>query len=268
MLSLNMVPKMPISISVMILFIAQLYEAKYAPTSITSILSAISYFHKVNGEDDPTKAVAVTKLMTGARNLKSSSDLRLPITPAVLKKLIDASYHVFISPYMGTIIRAMMVLAFKAYLRIGEMVPRMKGEYHKCLQVGDITIVEGNIVVHFKQFKHSSKQGAQTLQVKYDLVENTNISVKQYIEQFRKMRGNVQGAFFAFPDGSPLLRREFDEALKQLLTFCGLNSQQFKGHSFRIGAATAAAARGESDAQIRAAGRWVSDAFKSYIRLS
>ena len=263
-----MVPKMPISISVMILFIAQLYEAKYAPTSITSILSAISYFHKVNGEDDPTKAVAVTKLMTGARNLKSSSDLRLPITPAVLKKLIDASYHVFISPYMGTIIRAMMVLAFKAYLRIGEMVPCMKGEYHKCLQLGDITIVEGNIVVHFKQFKHSSKQGAQTLQVKHDLVENTNISVKQYIEQFRKMRGNVQGAFFAFPDGSPLLRREFDEALKQLLTFCGLNSQQFKGHSFRIGAATAAAARGESDAQIRAAGRWVSDAFKSYIRLS
>ena len=95
MLSLNMVPKMPISISVMILFIAQLYEAKYAPTSITSILSAISYFHKVNGEDDPTKAVAVTKLMNGARNLKSSSDLRLPITPAVLKKLIDITclYH-------------------------------------------------------------------------------------------------------------------------------------------------------------------------------
>ncbi len=39
-----------------------------------------------------------------------------------------------------------------------------------------------------------------------------------------------------------------------------------KGHSFRIGAATFAAERGFSDAQIRSMGRWQSDAFRKYIR--
>ena len=61
---------------------------------------------------------------------------------------------------------------------------------------------------------------------------------------------------------------EFDFLLKHLLEFCGLSSQVFKGHSFRIGAATSAALRGESDAQIRAAGRWSSDAFRKYIRVA
>ena len=67
------------------------------------------------------------------------------------------------------------------------------------------------------------------------------------------------------------LRFEFDASLKQLLHFCGYDTSgydtsAFKGHSFHIGAATAAALRGDSDVQIRAAGRWTSDAFKKYIR--
>ena len=65
-----------------------------------------------------------------------------------------------------------------------------------------------------------------------------------------------------------MVRHEFDAALRSLLIFSGLKTSHFKGHSFRIGSATAAAMRGESDAQIRAAGRWSSDAIKRYIRLA
>ena len=56
--------------------------------------------------------------------------------------------------------------------------------------------------------------------------------------------------------------------LKHLLELCGLSIKVFKGHSFRIGEATSAALRGESDAQIRSAGRWASDAFRKCIRIS
>ena len=48
---------------------------------------------------------------------------------------------------------------------------------------------------------------------------------------------------------------------------CGMNIQRYKGHSFRIGAASEAAHRGFSDAQIRLMGRWKSDALKKYTHL-
>ena len=47
-----------------------------------------------------------------------------------------------------------------------------------------------------------------------------------------------------------------------------LQTSVFKGHSFRIGAASAAALHGQLDGQIRVAGKWASDAHRKYIRLS
>lgn len=63
------------------------------------------------------------------------------------------------------------------------------------------------------------------------------------------------------------MRYEFDASLKQILCCCGYQSSSVKGHSFRNGAGAAAALRGKSDAQIRVACRWTSDAFRRYIRM-
>ena len=49
---------------------------------------------------------------------------------------------------------------------------------------------------------------------------------------------------------------------------CNLDPNRYKGHSFRIGAATYAAEQVVSDDKIRHLGRWKSDAFKKYIRIT
>ena len=269
MFSLGATPRLPISVSITLLFVAHLHCNNFASASIVSIISAISYFHKINGVMDPTKALIVVKAITGTRNLATIGDIRLPITSSILSKLVNATWHVFqASAYKALIMRTMMVLAFKAYLRVGEMVPRNKSIRIGCLQINDILITEDCMIIHFKHFKHSGKHGAQTLNVRTGCIEGTNLDAIAMMKQFLIARGRTHGILFAFPDGTPMLRREFDTSLKTLLRFSGFSTDQFKGHSFRIGAATAAALRGDSDAQIRAAGRWSSDAFKSYIRLS
>ena len=59
----------------------------------------------------------------------------------------------------------------------------------------------------------------------------------------------------------PVHRQYFCGLLTTAIKRCGLNPARYKGHSFRIGAASHATERGMSDAQIRVLGRWKSNAF-------
>ena len=56
-------------------------------------------------------------------------------------------------------------------------------------------------------------------------------------------------------------------AVKEALDAAGVESGQYSGHSFRIGAATTAAARGLEDSTVRTLGRWKSLAYLEYIRI-
>ena len=266
--SLALVPVLPVPIYIMMLFIAHLHNAGLAPASIISYVSAISYFHRISGHQDPAKSFIVSRLLIGAQKLRTVPDVRLPITLPILTKLVAAVPTVITSRYKQVMLRAMMVLAFKAYLRVGERVPGSARTGQNCLQRQDISLNGDLISVSFRHFKHSAKHGPQSLQIAGGLIPASPISPASCIRDFLDVRGAVQGPLFAYLDGSPMLRREFDLFLKNLIEFCGLSSKVFKGHSFRIGAATSAALRGKSDAQIRAAGRWSSDAFRKYIRVA
>ena len=54
--------------------------------------------------------------------------------------------------------------------------------------------------------------------------------------------------------------------VKQALTATGLDVKGYSGHSFRIGAATTAAAKGVEDSVIKMLGRWESLAYQNYLR--
>lgn len=75
-----------------------------------------------------------------------------------------------------------------------------------------------------------------------------------------------EGPFFKFRDNKPLTKAAFTQRICEALQTIGLPYQDFAGHSFRIGAATAAARAGIEDSTIRMMGRWSSSAFLTYIR--
>ena len=87
------------------------------------------------------------------------------------------------------------------------------------------------------------------------------------LSAYLALRGVSPGPLFIFPGGAPVTKSFFATQWKKSLTWAGLSPSCYKGHRFRIGAATAAAMQGVSDEEIHRMGRWQSYAFKKYIRI-
>ena len=72
---------------------------------------------------------------------------------------------------------------------------------------------------------------------------------------YLSVRGSQPGPLFLFEDGWFLTRGHFIDAVWTALNSAGVDQQKYCGHSFRIGAATIAAARGIEDSVIKTLGR-------------
>ena len=86
--------------------------------------------------------------------------------------------------------------------------------------------------------------------------------------KYLNIRGHQPGPLFISSGGQAVSREMFVDFLSKALVHCNLNPSRYKGHSFRIGAASHAAEQGFTDAQIRIMGRWKSTAFLKCIRVA
>ena len=72
-------PDHPVNREIMAALITYLFSCHYAPATIISNVSAISYIHKMKGWVDPCEYFLNKKLLLGAQNWKGTIDMRLPI---------------------------------------------------------------------------------------------------------------------------------------------------------------------------------------------
>ena len=79
-------------------------------------------------------------------------------------------------------------------------------------------------------------------------------------------QSNTPAPLFNFKNGAPLTRKKLVNELRKALAATGINAENYTGYSFRIGAASTAAACGMPESLIKTLGRWESAAYMLYIR--
>ena len=252
----------------MALFIAYLFKRNYASSKTSTYISAIGYIHKLQGFEDPSKVFFISQLMKSFSKVGSRLDSRLPISLEMLYKINDAAKQIVFPQFKMLRFVAMCNLAFHAFLRIGEITFSGKSALPPLSfdQVKLMTDSQGHVLslrLHFHDYKHNYNQRPFAL----DIPRKSQYCPVQFLLDYLAVRGAQPGPLFINFDGSAVPRSVFQESLNLVFSFCGFDSNFYKGHSFRIGAATLAAKQGFSDAQIRLMGRWKSDAFKRYIRV-
>ena len=202
------------------------------------------------------------------RSVPNQSRSRLPITPPIMTKLRE-EWERLPSRANGSMLWAAACMCFFGFLRSGEVVtPTDSGfdpEVH--LAYGDVRINDLNdpsfLEIHLK----ASKTDPFRLGVSVYIGKTASgmcpvAAILAYSVQW----GNTPGPFFRFDDGRNLTRARFVEAVRKALLAAGINADRYSGHSFRIGAATTAAAKGVPDSLIKTLGRWQSEAYTLYIR--
>jgi hypothetical protein len=258
------VSPLPASSASILTYVAHLYQLGYASSSIHSNISIISYYHKLYQLDDPTASFLVKKVLAGVSKSIPSRDLRAPITPSLLLSLVNSCPFISKSQYNSDLMSAMYLLAFHAFLRIGEItVNQSKSSNPNLIQLHQISLSNDQAVLTFSAFKHHHGPPV-TLVIQS---HHSSACPVSHLCRYITVRGPSAGPLFQFPNGTPVSRNFFLKQLSASLAWSNCSSQFIKSHSFRIGAATAAAASGHSEESIQRMGRWKSTAFKKYIRI-
>ena len=155
-------------------------------------------------------------------------------------------------------------------MRIGEITWSPGDGIHTTAHIHQLTMLVDNsqavaaLKFTFVNFKHHCNQRPFSVVIR----RQSSFCPVNILLQYLSPRGSKPGPHFVLVDGSPVTQAFFSVKLSMAtIKYCSLDLSRYKGHSFRIGAASHAADTGISNAQIRALARWKSNAFLKYIRI-
>ena len=223
----------------------------HKPQSIKLYLSAVRTLH---GLPDPTsEAVNLRRLMRGIKRVHgNTTDSRLPITPSLLRSFrsfLNLSYPDHLTLW------AAILLAFFAFLRSGELLSLHRSDLHRTAD---------GYQVHIKQSKTDPFRSGAVVTVLPS--GDPSLCAVTALDSYLATQGPTERTLFRLQTAA-LTRQRLNHLIRDLASRCGVESQRYSSHSFRIGAASAAAAAGIPDWRIQTLGRWSSDCYRRYIRL-
>lgn len=257
---------LPIPVQQLLHFCVHLHRRGLAPQSIRGHLSALAFWSKAQGVQDNTGDFRIKKVLEGwSRERGRLKDSRAPLSPNILKGLRAKWVDICISPYEALLFHAAALIAFFGALRIGELVLSSKHDRsNRALLYSNVSFVGQSVTLLIRSSKTDQRgKGSRIhLQPCLDLDICPVHALRLYIEA----RGSTPGPLFIHQSLLPLTKHQFWAVTSKALAVLGFANVRFATHSFRIGAASTAAAMGFQQEAIQSIGRWKSTVYRRYIR--
>ena len=255
------------------LFGAYLVDGGVQSSTLKSYFSAIKYILKQDGYQWNDKKALLNSLVRGCKMENDKIKIRLPIQKGLLEMLlfeIQRHYGEGGQPYLEIMYKAMFCLAYYGMLRVGELT---QGPH--TVKAGDIHVGHNKdklVVVLYTSKTHGQESRPQKIKISSVFTkrpEHRFFCPFRTVNQYMNVRGSykeVTDQFFVFSDNSPVKPYHFRTTLRSLLDRVDLDSRLYDVHSFRIGRTCDLKKYGYSIDQIKAMGRWKSNAVYRYLK--
>ena len=246
--------------------------------TIKSYLCAIKFHFCSKGYTNPFSFqggqpfVQLQMVLKGIKRVQIPRvQVRLPITVPMLQSMVSLLNKGLFGPYQDNMLIAVFLTAFFGFLRCGEFTTPTElfdPSIHLTLAHVSVTHVP---TMYMEVFLSSSKTDPfrRGVKIKLFALGNSLCPVKailKYLKLRYPLNSSPTSPFFLLPSMVPLTRSTFTSMFQGVLQCVGLQDAHLKPHSFRIGAATAAAAAHVPEHLIKTLGRWSSDSYLRYIR--
>ncbi|XP_063402881.1 uncharacterized protein LOC134686948 [Mytilus trossulus] len=219
---------------------------------------------------DLTKLRRLKAILNGVkRTYKTNPKPRYPITFDILQKV--CLWLRQNSSYENLLLETMCTVAFFGFLRCGEFTVDSCGNFDPAfnLCISDITILSDSIHLKLKISKTDPFRQGVTIKL---FETGTEICPHRicclYMNNRFQRNPSPETPLFVDLTGAAVTRAKFLSLFKHALDSLGIDSTYYSGHSFRIGAATTAGSVQVEDHLIKVMGRWSSDAYCRYIKIS
>ena len=200
----------PVPDAHVIMFISFLPIGNFAPSTINSHISALAFVHNVNWWPNPTDNFLIKKMKEALRRNNSRMDGSLPITSALLQRLISCLPLICKSSYEVLLFRAAFLLAFFGFLRIGEFARTAytQNQDFKLIADSDLRVSGSTLWLKIRYSKTDQQGVTSSLQIEGS--SNPHLCPVLAISQYLSSRPLFHGPFFLFTlEGKFLSRVSF-----------------------------------------------------------
>lgn len=268
-------PPFPASETILCYYVACLGQQGLAHSTIKTYLSGVRQLQISMGLPEPQmqSMPRLRQVLKGVQVMRGKEGRaprpRLPITPSVLRK-IRAVWERKGESADARLLWAVATTTFFTFCRSGEVVVEREDSYdpNSHLSFRDISVDNAKEPRMVSLLLRCSKTDQARRGVKVVMGRTgDDICPVTALLQYLADRGNRPGPLFLRANGKPLTKAQLVAEVRSALTEAKLPAASYAGHSFRIGAATTAAAAGVEDSVIQTLGRWKSSAYLLYVRM-